>query len=252
MILGYIIHDGGRNPIVLIFNFLFTGIYSGSWYLVALILSICIIYVYTEYLKKNLNSLIVISFMLFSISAVSGFYVDIDMYKYLKPLVIFSEKFNWTIGQSIFSALIYACIGAKVVKIEERLKNGQSILINCTIVFFLYLAIKEVKFRDGIFEISDVYFSLLPLSVCIFLSLIYYNDRVDVNVPILYRKLSTAIYITHFYIYISIKVMLKISGIELNSILYFTVVLCLTIIISVILIKIQEKYCENNVLKYLI
>ena len=225
-------------------SFLFDSTFSGSWFIMALVMGVTIIF----YLSKRLNNalLLVISVAFYIFCVLTSNYNNLlqnsDILNTLTSsyILIFSSPFN-----SFPASLVWIVLAKIIVEKEINMGNVAAGLI--AIVSSVMLALEYVIIqRFDLALCDDSYFMLLPLCFCLYLLFC----RLDVGLPEMkyLRKMSTIIYCSHISVSIVVSYVIRhFVGIDCGSTFFPTLIIC--ICLSAIIIK-TEKYSHFSWLRY--
>lgn len=232
--------SGILNGIWSIISFVFfRGIFFASWYIIATVYSVLIIFAISE--KYGNKLLYIIAILFFTIACMESAYKwtfsDISLITnfYNGMYKIFSiNTYN-----SLFIGVFWLTMGKFFA--EHSIKIKKNILIISTIlsVILLYCEFLFVKALSGR-AWCDIYFSLIPISFFLFCILKEINT-VKITTSFSLRKSSVIIYALHSTIISSLRTIWeRLLGNPNNYILFFiTLILCL--IASFVILKLENK-----------
>lgn len=225
---------------------IFNNTWYASWFIMACILSVNIIY----YLSKKLSNkyLFIIGW--------GGYIISLSCSSYSGALDYFlSENLQHIHAQisyffmpanSFIVALIYIVLG-KII--ADKMQNDNKKILTPShniylLVITFVLLCAEIHFMKWSVIINDAFF-LLPVFTYLFLHLLL---KVDINVPAsisqIFRKLSILIYILHSIFIIVVSQFLGTS----NGLLFYSIVLLLSGLTGWTIIRLSER---QRYLKYL-
>lgn len=223
-------------------NFLLDSTFRGSWYLMATILGIIIIFLLSNRFSNAKLLLITIPFYLFS-TVFSEFSGEI---KTVPFLYLISNTYTRLLGIPCFTfmiALLYIVLGkilADSVKRNDIQKKNIYLFIVC---FALLILEYHIRLRSKSFIYScDCLIMLAPTAYFFVTNIL--NLQFKFKYSKIFSKLSTIIYCVHFPILDLVKNDLTLSGIKdpMNILKYF-ITLLLSVSFSLILLKLEKKPC---------
>lgn len=227
-------------------RFLFNSTFRASWYIMALIIGVSVVY----FLSKIIPDKIIFwgSFSIYVIAClVSNYYglfshdfIIIRLYEwYMRHFV--SLLNSWPIS------LIWICIGKMIAEKDKENYMNLEFYVIVGVLSFVCLYFEQLYILNkDISKVNDCYFSLIPLCWMIFL--IIKNMNFTCKKAFALRKLSTILYVTHASTIDILNAMLKVFNIR-NSLLTFILVIVIGIVIYH-MISILEKNKYFKWLKY--
>lgn len=220
-------------------DLLFSSTFPGSWYLIASVWCAFILHYLSKYISLKL--ILGISLLLYLLPLMSSAYYGIvTRNDFIYKFILFYED-NFSIAYFSYPAgLLYFAIGKFIsVKQEQIVCIGTSFYVKA-VCLSLLAAFIEMGIL-GYFRIvrsSDVFISLIPLSLFLFLLVLSLNLNLPKATAVTLRKASTIIYLSYFmYVYVY---EIFLTELQLNSILRYilTLVFCF---ITIAFINYNEK-----------
>ena len=209
------------------------------WFILALIVAICMEYIF---LKKNKIKLAVfLSIILYCIALLGNSYYFLIEDTFIQPFIDIIIKIFTMVRNGIFVGFPLFTIGICIAFYEKKLYKISNKKIYLFLLILIITQTLEATFirgknykEDHSLFISIIFIAALLLIICIKNK----NIRFKKVNTVLLRNLSTGIYYMHFPVikYIS----LLIPSIGCVEIILITIVI--TIIIDMILLKINNKY----------
>ena len=244
VITPYIIHANltfNGNIIIFILRVFRLILFNGYhlWFVLALIVAICIEYIF---LKKNKMKLaIFFSIILYSMALLGNSYyflIEGTPIQYIMDIII---KIFTMVRNGIFVGFPLFTIGICVAFYEKNIYKISNKKIYAFLLLFIITQILEATFirgknykEDHSLFISVIFIATILLIICIKNKEIRFKK---INVTLL-RNLSTGIYYMHFPI-------MRYMGLLIPNMGYISIFLSTTfisIIINMILLKINNKY----------
>lgn len=230
-------------------DFLQGSMFTGSWFIVALVLAVVIIYLASK--KISPWVLLLLTAPIYALCCFSSNYFG------LLPessfLVSFFCGYERVLGTAFYTslpaALFWVAVGNFFAKKEICLKN---LYLYIAFAISVILIVTERYFivRYNLENTDDGYFSLMILSPLLFLIILRHN--VPVNLNFRFRELSTIIYVTHGSAERIVGFMLKRFMAENNVMNSLKVVIAFSLIIAAgYLIIILRSKVKFKPLKYI-
>lgn len=226
------------NLFTFIRDTLFSSSFSGSWYLVAMVYSIVLVYFLS---KKVSNIWLILLGLLFYIGSVlaSSYYGLIENtvvesfildYEFL-----FSSWFN-----GFPASLIYIVIGKIIAEKELKIRKMTNLLHIFTVIGLVLMIIEMNILRHfQIVRANDAFISLIPFSIFLFISIL--KTKIEIKNAIIYRNLSTIVYFSHFNFLFTYLVFSKVFNIEIVGLTRFFLVLTSSLILAALIIKFEKN-----------
>ena len=232
---GFVITD----LLIYIRNFFLKGSYSTIWFLLALMVSVAIIYFLHKKLSYIKIFLLGIPFYVIACMG-SSYYGLIETIPFLKSAFdVYFYIFD-TIKNGVLFGWVYVSLGGIFSEIKIQKKTVRNFIL--TGVFFVLLAAEsfiQVRFGWAINGV-DTKLMLLPLSAFLFMFVINLDFK-DSKAFVWMRKLSLMMFLCQ-RIFLSLFDIFLIDTLFVkNSLVYFISILTLTLAFSVIFIKASEK-----------
>ncbi|MBR3909097.1 MAG: acyltransferase [Clostridia bacterium] len=240
-----------ENLFLFIKSFFLTSTFSGSWFLVACIFSVWVLYFVLNKSFKDQNQvnwlIIGICCFVYLICVICSAYGKIfsifgleNLYK--KIVYLTAKPYN-----SIIVGLPYFVIGRYFAQKDIHLtKFSKLLVILCFVLLFIEIFL-TYKFELKI--ASDCYFMLLPCASFIFVFIKNINVELKFK-PVILRKTSTIIFFSHFIFIFTIEIFERFLNVNVNPLLRFPIVCCLSLILAFVLIKLT-KFEKFNFIKHL-
>lgn len=219
-------------------NFFLTSTFSGSWFLVSCIFCVWLLYFgcNCENQKKE-KILLIISIICYFICVISSSYGNIfemfgigDYYEF----VLYYVAKPYT---SILVGVPYFVLGRTFAKKDIQLTPAmKAIGILSLVLLFVEIF---VTYKLNLQQTTDCFLMLLPCSCFLFMLIKNVNIELNFN-PVYLRNASTIIFFSHFLFIFAIEIFEKLFSVEIGTILRFLIVSCLSLILSVIFIKLSR------------
>lgn len=208
-----------------------------SWYLIALVMSVFIIYYIRSYFgEKVLLTIGIVSFLIGVFTSTYGkWYFDIEWIKQV--------PFYGSISFSIISTICYVIIGYFLANyVFEKPLNNLFLVLG--IVIFSYVGLKEVKFAQqlGVFYDAQNYFTL-PIVAVLVVILSFNLENIRIPGSDFLRKSSIIIYLAQNpikYLLFYAASQLGIQKLTYDNFKTYVVQVFLLIVFSYIIIKLSE------------
>lgn len=229
-------------------DLLFSSTFRGSWYIIALCISVMIVYFLSKFLTTNI--LLFFTLPIYLICCLfSNYYGLIDEF----DLIVKGYENYISIFQSLVTsypvALFWIALGKKISEKDYHISHKQMVVIAIPLCILLYLEYLFIQKIGNILS-NDCYVVLILLCPVIF---IYIKDlKFSIKHHYHMRKLSTVVYCLHATIASIITFLAKIFLEQINP--YFCVINFLITLMSCvavyILIEYFKKYRFLSFLKY--
>ena len=237
--------------VVIVQNFLFNQTFSGSWYLMALILGIAIVWALGE---KRVNDLgiIIIGILLYLLCCMSSNYNSLVAKVPLLNQALKSYEMIFTMPHNSFPAGILFIAMGKILAQHSFYVSNKFLLISA-FVFFILLYCEYFWVKSfGVIISDDCYLMLPPLCLCLFM-LIGQNRKYKLKFntkPL--RAYSTIIYCSHisiaFCLYGILRYFVENGSSTYHFISFFTT-LALSSLIAYFFLKL-ESHKQFRLLRY--
>lgn len=226
------------NLLYLFRGFLFGSTFGGSWFLMALIECIPLIWFLSRYLRNSV--LAAIGVLFFAVSVTFSYY-----FAFLpEPVQAVAAGYKSVMG-SIQNSWVLAfgfCVVGKIAGEHSARLVGYRphwlpavLVLACILSTVEVLAVKSVQDPNS----TDIFFMLLPFSVLFFLFVMTRNISWNINY-VRIRNYSTIFYLSHF-IYVFFLVVINKHIIHINPILKYAIVLTLCYITSRVMTTLSAK-----------
>ena len=223
-------------PILLIITLCYSGVYYHLWYFPAVMLSLFVLKKWKE--KYKLNYLFIISFFLLLFGATETYYGVLPLS--IKELVTYYYNIFFTIRNFLFFGLFYVVLGYKMGSKEKTYTKNcfVKLIISC-----FFLAFEAIILHDFHRLDSNILLSCIPVTYYLFISTIYITNHI--NLKIKWNQYSKYYYLFHPMIIFIVSLIFK--GVNQFPILNISIVLMLTHILSLVMIKYnQKKYVSKK------
>lgn len=223
-------------PILLIITLCYSGVYYHLWYFPAVMLSLLVLKKWKE--KYKLNYLFIISFFLLLFGATETYYGMLPLS--IKELVTYYYNIFFTTRYFLFFGLFYVVLGYKMGSKEKTYTKNcfVKLIISC-----FFLAFEAIILHDFHRLDSNILLSCIPVTYYLFISTIYITNHI--NLKIKWNQYSKYYYLFHPMIIFIVSLIFK--GVNQFPILNISIVLMLTHILSLVMIKYnQKKYVSKK------
>lgn len=232
---GFVITD----LLIYIRNFFLKGSYSTIWFLLALMVSVAIIYFLHKKLSYVKIFLLGIPFYVIACMG-SSYYGLVETIPFLKS--VFNGYFCIfdTVKNGVLFGWVYVALGGIFSEIEIPKKPLKNFVL--TGLFFVLLAAEsfiQVYFGWAINGV-DTKLLLLPLSVFLFMFVMNLDFK-ESQAFVWMRKLSLMMFLCQRLFLSLFEIFLIDTIFVQNSLVYFISILSLTLAFSVVFIKASEK-----------
>lgn len=183
------------TPLIILRDFLFGSTFKGSWFLMASVIDVILVWYLWKYLNKYVLLLICVIAYVFSCLA-SNYYYSLDtmggFFNFYQGIL--KKPYN-----SFPVGLIFVFCGRYLA--ETRIIFSRKTLF-FSIMLSLLMLILESTFvkNNGWVKADDTYFCLLPFCLSVFISLGQWDYPLKTDTRIL-RNASTIFYCSHISIY---------------------------------------------------
>lgn len=215
-------------PLYILKNFirelLFSSTFPGSWYLTASVWCAFILYYLSKYISLRL--IFGISLLLYLLPLMSSAYYGIAIQNnFISKFILFYEEY-FSIAYFSYPAGLLYFVAGKIISAKKEQIASMSISFYVKAVCLSLLAAFIEMGILGYYRIarsSDVFISLIPLSLFLFLLVLNLNLNLQKAKAVTLRKASTIIYLSHFlYVYVY---EIFFAEWHLNSILLYILIL---------------------------
>ena len=220
-------------------RFIFEGSYSTLWFLPALMTAVTVVYLLQKKLSYDKIFLMAIPFYAFACFG-SSYYGISEKLPILSTCYDIYFSFFDTIKNGILFGWIYVALGGVLSEKEVQIKPIKGfVLVGISSVILAAETVMQAYFgwsKNGV----DTKFVLLPLTIFLFVFVMSLNMKSG-PIFIWMRKLSLLmflsqrIFLTLFDWFLAETVFVK------NSMIYFVSILGLTLVFSVVFIKLSDK-----------
>ena len=227
-----------------IINFLFSGSYSHLWYLNA---TCCAVGILTIVLSKGISPKHILRFAyvtyfigLFGQSWF-GFIVPLKtIAPFIWKLLKMVQSLISTTRNGLFEGMLFVGIGMWIRCFGLKFTKRQAMIGFIISMFFFLVEVFLLKYFH-ISRMHDMYFCLVPVSICLFVS-VRGTNILQFTVSDSLRSISTLVFLMHKGVAIGIGGLLKIVNVELLSTpIYFLGVVFITMICAIMIIKISKS-----------
>lgn len=223
-------------------NTLFSSTFVASWFIVASITAMVIVFFASK--KLNNITLLILSIMIYILISLSSAYSFLIKNTFLETFFEYYTLIFTDINLSFPDAFIYIVLGKIIAENDIEIKK--IILIVWLILSAVLLYVEwRIVYKHTNKNYLDAFLSLPSISVALFLLVKDFNFKIK-GAPI-YRKCSTIIYASHGSIIPLVRDVLKLLKIYYNPFVLFLITLCLCLILCHIIFMLQR----NKKLKFL-
>lgn len=234
---------GLRELIGVFFRDLIWGsTFRGSWYLMACMLGVAIVYFLSEKTKNNRVILLSLGAVFYIFATCTSKYSGIlgehprfsEWYWNLQNLI--ERPYN-----NVFISIFYLVIGKMIAEQQFKFVTKEKSLIGFIICYIgllceFYLAKRQPWF----YYICDCWFMLAPTAVFFVLFVLQLDCKIKHSATM--RKMSTIIYCSHFAIIIPVSEVLSVFGItDNNGVFLYSLTLLCAIALSMLILKLEKK-----------
>lgn len=224
-------------------NFLFGSLFIASWFIMALILGVLIIYFLSNLLKNN-YIIFFIALTTFCFVTLASSYKSVISDTFIKTII---NKYTAIFGGLVCSfpaAIFWVFVGKLFAEQKFKLKSASLliclIILNCAALFAEW---KYVISLDGSYN-NDSYFFLAPLCILLFLGLqkikpIYWEKSV------FFKRTSTIIYVAHGSLLPIFKKIVSVLF-NINHPLFSYILTFLGCVAIYLFLNLTIKKCENS------
>lgn len=187
---GYLKGNLVFNFFKLAIRFLCGSTFTASWYIVALIIGVSIIF----FLQKiDVRFVLLMTFLIYVLCCLNSNYRN--LFNETSIIVMINKIYPGTIYNSFFVGLFWIALGY-IFAYKEKTFNKKRSRICLLISFLLLLGEYILVTKGGLVVDNDCYFMLIPTCYFAFENLINYKWKSNINTRSL-RKFSTIIYCVH-------------------------------------------------------
>lgn len=219
----------------------FGSTFKASWYLMASVLGLAVVFYLSKYLKN---------WILLSIGSVLYLFccLSTNYYGLLDGFPMVASVMTWTISHighphnSFMVALLWIAIGRSIAQKHVWLDNRLLIwflLASLVLLYVEYFILNGI----GFVKTNDCYLMLLPS--CIFLFVLIGQNEFRIHPWInatRCRKLSTIVYCSHLTIAWLVGGLLHYAHFPYSSIVVFIITLTLSMALGFLILNMEEKH----------
>lgn len=227
---------------------LFGSTFKASWFLMASLLGVVLVF----YLSKFLNNyvLLVIGIVLYFFGCLSTNYFGL-----LKSSSFMSLVYQWTTSNmgiphnSFMVAFLWIVVGKIIAEHHLFVSNRKVILALAVSLLLLYVEYFTLK-RFGLVKTNDCYVMLIPTAVLLFVLIGQNTIGIPDGVNTMKcRKMSTIIYCVHLTIASLLPQLLRFMHLPKNNVLLFLFTITISVLVGLLIIALEDrKYFK--ILKY--
>ena len=221
-------------------SFFLTSTFSGSWFLVSCLFSVCVLFfVYNKFKEKSADKIIFVSsiscyLLCVLTSAYGNIFVNAGLGNFYDSFVFYFAKPH----TSILVGVPYFALGRYIAKNDPYLTTGGKLLgILSLALFFAELLI---TYKLNLCKSTDCFFMLLPCAYFIFVLIKDIRIELKFNTVIL-RNASTIIFFSHFIWIFAIETFERVFSLSINSLYRFVLVSVLCLLTVSAFLMLSEK-----------
>lgn len=222
-------------PLIIIVALLYTGVYYHLWYFPAVIFPLIVL---SKWKKKfDIKYLLVTSFILLLFGATETYYGALPFN--IKQLTSYYYNIFFTTRNFLFFGLFYVVLGY-IMGTKEKVYSSYcfvNFIISCFLLTFEGIILHSIERLN-----SNILLFCVPLVYYLFISILYLNDILKAK-NLMFRSLSKYYYLVHpAVLFFFIPLLEEKGGDVMGSFFLLFVVLFITHIVSLIILKLKEKY----------
>lgn len=229
----------------LILKFLFSNTFYASWYIMASILAVLIIYSSEKVVIKKCKKIeiagFLIIFLLYSICCLSSNYFFLIKDNLVGKIYLQVQLLLGVPHNNFIVGIVWMKIGKKLAENNKKQNSSKIGVLLLAFTFLLLIEHYLITKYNGNVKDNDCYIMLVP--VCIFFFCLLKNTYFELKNSLLLRKASTIIYCSHLSILVILRQVLSqfiVVREELHILLFILTVFC-TLLVVFIILKL-EKY----------
>lgn len=221
-------------------SFFLTSTFSGSWFLVSCLFSVCVLFfVYNKFKEKSADKIIIVSsiscyLLCVLTSAYGNIFVNAGLGNFYDSFVFYFTK-PYT---SILVGVPYFALGRYIAKNDPHLTLIGKILGSISLVLFFIEIL--LTYNLDLRMSSDCFLMLLPCAYFIFVLIKDIKVELKFN-PVILRNASTIIFFSHFIWIFVIEVFEKIFNIAVISTYRLIIVSVLCLLTVSIFLTLSKK-----------
>lgn len=233
-----------QNILEYVRDFFFEGSYSTIWFLPALFVATLIVFLLHK--KLSYKKIFVLCCLVYAFTLCgSSYYGLVNKIPALKLVFKCYYTFFDSIKNGVCFGMIFVCIGAMIAEGEEQQRNESSIVKNfvSVMIFALLLAVEEffIAYFNWNIKGVDTVFFLVPFTYFFLRFVLSIKININDRSCVLMRKYSILMFLCQRIPLSIIDVFMKDTIVATNSFLYFATVLCITFLISFLIIQCSKK-----------
>lgn len=244
-----------------VWRFIFIGSYYHLWFLVALMIAVCLLYL--SVVNNRIGTFLIVSFILYIIGLFGDSYYGLLPSGDIKVFVDGYLKIFETTRNGLFFGCFYVALGGYIAtsrkflsnyilyddhgnleEIEEGVENRVIALFTISLILLsaeaLYLELNHIG-RD-----YNMYVMLIPATLCLFLLIKEFNIYLTKTTSIKIREYSMVIYFIHPLFILLVKwICVKLGLVNVYTLEFLLV--CVFSVISVgVLYKVGDIFIETR------
>lgn len=227
---------------------LLTGSYRHLWYFLALIVSVGLLYLIVNKVKINDKALSGLCFVIYFVGVVGClFETELRSIVFLKgPIDFYFNIFDDT-KNVFFFGFPFVALGYLVAKHREKFVFSTKYILFLIFSVGIMCVEKVVEMAVAVSVKQDMMISMVPTTCMLFLCIAFIKMKDSVGkMAELSRKMSMLIYVWHPFVGFCVEKVAEKAGYEVHSILMYTIVLVVSVVLSFAIIKMS---CEIGFLK---
>lgn len=190
----YFSHGILENIIAVVKSFLFGSTFVASWYIMATVIGVLIVYYLSRLLRNNFVTFLIV-LAAFCLVALSSSYETVIENTWIDAGIRGYRRIFSSLSSSYPTSLFWIFIGKMVAEQKLKLKSWVLFALVALSAAALYLEWRFVISLDGSNN-NDSYFMLAPLCVFLFLS-IQKIKPIQWKYSVYFKRASTVIYVAH-------------------------------------------------------
>lgn len=235
-----------RNIIRIVRSVLFGSTFIASWYIVATVIGVLIVYYLSRFLRNNFV-LFLIVLAAFCVVTLDSSYQAVIEDTFIGAGIRGYKHIFGGLVNSYPASLFWVFIGKIIAEHKLKLKSSLLIVLSVLAAAALYLEWRFVISLDGSYN-NDSYFMLAPLCVFLFLA-IEQIKPIQWKYGVYLRRASTVFYVSHGSVLPVVKKLLEIVlHIKCPPVAFLITFVCCIIIYGAIELAIQicqkRKICK--------
>ena len=231
------------NVLLYIRNFFFEGSYSTIWFLPALLTATVFVYLLSKRFQKKTIILIAVPFYIFGLLGSSYFGIA-EKIPFLNDIFGVYYTCLKSVKNGLLFGFVFVALGAYIAERQDNLKITP---MKCLAGFSAGMILLAVEsFTINMLDINDkgcdLVLSLIPTTIFMLLLALKWQPGGSDKMYLVFRKYSLLMFLVQRIPISIIELFLNDTVLMTNSIVNFTVIFGVTMLLSFVIIKLSDRF----------